>query len=137
MAVAITSPRRHRSKHRKVSMAVVTTSPRRHRSKHRKDPTKYDCDLSGGQEEVMYVTFRMGPRSALVFKIGPQTPMNRAIRRCVSNWKDDEGGRFTARELFVFLPCNSRIEYDKRMTAAQLGIENHDLIDVYTQSYGG
>ncbi|OBT70056.1 hypothetical protein VE03_00585 [Pseudogymnoascus sp. 23342-1-I1] len=97
----------------------------------------HDFDLSHGSREVMYVTFRMGPRRELVFKIGPETIMRHAVDRCLETWRSDEGRRFMAWELFFYLPDNVRIDYYKPMTAAELGVENHDLIDVFSESHGG
>ncbi|KFY86485.1 hypothetical protein V500_07593 [Pseudogymnoascus sp. VKM F-4518 (FW-2643)] len=97
----------------------------------------HDFDLSRGAREVMYVTFRMGPRQELVFKIVPGTIMRRALDLCLDTWRGPEGDRYMASELFFYLPCNTKIDYDDFMTAEELEIENHDLIDVYSESYGG
>ncbi|KFY16713.1 hypothetical protein V492_01149 [Pseudogymnoascus sp. VKM F-4246] len=115
---------------------LITAQIEAKKSTNQPESTGYDFDLSGGQAEVMYVTFRMGPRRELVFKIGPETKINDAIHCCVDTWTT-EWGRFWPWELFFYLPCNSRIDYYATMTAAQLGVENHDLIDVFTESYGG
>lgn len=66
------------------------------------------------------MTFRMGPRRELVFKVGPQTLMRRAIDRCLDAWRNEQGGRFNPWELFFYLPCNGKIDYYKPMTAAQV-----------------
>lgn len=58
------------------------------------DVTAHDFDISDGASEVMYVTFRMGPRRELVFKVGPQTLMRRAIDLCIDAWRNEQGGRF-------------------------------------------
>ncbi|OBT92769.1 hypothetical protein VE01_09154 [Pseudogymnoascus verrucosus] len=97
----------------------------------------HDFDLSHGSQEAMYVTFRHGPRKELVFKIGPDTIMKHAIDWCLETWRNDWGGRFMAWDLFFYLPDNMRIDYYKPLTARQLGIENHDLIDVFSASHGG
>ncbi|OBT89417.1 hypothetical protein VE02_02056 [Pseudogymnoascus sp. 03VT05] len=97
----------------------------------------HDFDLSHGSQEVMYVTFRNGPRKELVFKIAPETIMRQAIAFCLEVWRNDWGVRFKASELFFYLPCNNKIDYYTPLTARQLGVENHDLIDVFSESHGG
>ncbi|ELR10008.1 hypothetical protein VC83_06411 [Pseudogymnoascus destructans] len=97
----------------------------------------HDFDLSHGSHEVMYVTFRMGPRKEVVFKIGPDTIMRHEIDCCLEMWRYDDGRRYMAWELFFYLPCNTRIDYYKPLAAKELGVENHDLIDVFSESHGG
>jgi hypothetical protein len=82
--------------------------------------TPHDFDLSDGAHEVMYVTCRMGARQELVFKIGPGTLMRHAIDRCLETWRHPEGRRYMAWELFFYLPCNTRIDYFKPMTAKEV-----------------
>lgn len=82
----------------------------------------HDFDLSHGSHEVMYVTFRNGPRKEVVIKIGPETIMRHAIDCCLGMWRHPDGRRFMAWELFFYLPCNTRIDYYAPLTARQVSL---------------
>ncbi|KFX91280.1 hypothetical protein O988_07818 [Pseudogymnoascus sp. VKM F-3808] len=97
----------------------------------------HDFDLSDGARDVMYVTCRMETRQELIFKIEPGTLMKRVIDRCLETWRYPDGRRFIESDLNFFLPCGTKIDYSKTMTAAELGVESNDLIDVYGWWHGG
>lgn len=82
--------------------------------------TAHDFDLSYGTRKAMYVACRMGPRQELVFKIGRKTMMKHVIDRCCDAWRDPEGHRLIASELFFYLPCNTKIDYHDGMTAKEV-----------------
>jgi hypothetical protein len=82
----------------------------------------HDFNLTDGSHGVMYVTFRMGPRRELVFRIGPETIMRHAIDCCLRSWVHPEGREFMAWELLFYLPCNTRIDYYKPLTAMEVSL---------------
>ena len=88
----------------------------------------YDFDLSHGSSDVLYATFRMGPRQDLVFRIGPEMIMRHAIDRCLETWRHPDGRKFMAWELFFYLPCNTRIDYYKPLTAAEVSLFSFTVI---------
>jgi hypothetical protein len=94
--------------------------PKRNELIRQLNASTYDFDLSNDSADVLYTTFRFGPRKELVFKISPSTLMRNAIILCLDAWRRPDGDIYSPEELFFYMPCNNKIDYYKPKTALEV-----------------